>query len=411
MIIFAVKRSTKLVAMGETVLDAEFCQNRHEVYDRLRVDGPVQQAKLPNGQRVWLPLGYEEARLLLAHSAVCKDSRRATPVYERLERKEGVRRTFGTTVLRDHMLNLDPPDHTRLRRLVGAAFTLRRVELLRPRIEEIVGTLLDGLAGEVDLLAEYAIPVSGTIAGELFGVPQDEHAQFRGLSQAVVLGSSPEAVAQAAVEMAEYLAGLVERKRANPGDDLVTALVQARDEGDKLDEDELVAMAFLLLSAGFDTTVHLIGNGVVALLQHPDQLAALRAGPSLLPNAIEELLRYEGPAGTATLRFTTEPVEVGGVTIPAEEFVLVPLGAANRDAERFPDPHTLDITRSPAGQIAFGHGVHHCLGAPLARLTGQIAIGRLIERELELVEEPRWRGVALVRGYKRIRVRLRATHG
>ncbi|TWP43978.1 cytochrome P450 [Lentzea tibetensis] len=392
--------------MGETSLDDDFCQDRHSVYDRLRADAPVCPAVLPNGQRVWLATRYEDARALLAHPALSKDSNRATPLYERLAETEGVRRTYIAKVLRDHMLNLDPPDHTRLRRLVGAAFTLRRVELLRPRVEEIVGDLLDGLSGQVDLLEQYAIPVSGTVAGELFGVPVDERAEFRGLSQRIGQGADAEEVGRGFLAMADYLAALVARKREQPGDDLVTALVQARDEGDQLDEDELVSMVFLLLTAGFETTVHLVGNGVVALLSHPEQLALLRGDPSLLPRAVEELLRFDGPAGTATLRFTTEPVEVGGTTIPAEQFVLVPVGAANRDEARFPDPHALDITRDAIGHVGFGHGVHHCLGAPLARLTGQTAIGRLVERfpDLALVEPEklRWRNNSLFRAYEQI---------
>ncbi|WP_285743988.1 cytochrome P450 [Lentzea sp. NBRC 105346] len=390
----------------EPILDGEFCQRRHEWFDRMRVESPVCPVRLPNGQRVWLATRYDDARALLAHPALSKDSRRATPLYEKIAREEGVRRTFISKLLRDHMLNLDPPDHTRLRRLVGAAFTLRRVELLRPRLEEIVSELLSGLSGEVDLVEDYAFPVVGTMAGELFGVPVPERDRFRSMSQSITQGASPEAVGQAFAVMADYLTDLVARKRSAPGDDLVSALVQARDVDDRLDEDELVSMVFLLLTAGFETTVHLIGNGVVTLLQHPASLAELRADPSLLPRAIEELLRFEGPAGTATLRFTLEPVSVGGVTIPAEEFVLVPLGAANRDGARFPSPHSFDITREAAGHIAFGHGIHHCLGAPLARLTGQIAIGALVARDVELVSVSDWRNNPLFRSYERIVVRV-----
>jgi cytochrome P450 len=222
--------------------------------------------------------------------------------------------------------------------------------------------------------------------------------------------------------MAQYLARLVEHKRERPGDDIFSALVHASESEspldpasgtsvDRLDQNELVSMAFLLLVAGHETTVNLIGNGVLALLRNPDQLAALRADPSLISGAVEEFLRFEGPVNLATFRFTTEPVTLGEVTIPADELVLVSLISANRDPERFPDPERLDITRPAGGHLAFGHGIHYCLGAPLARLEGEIAINALLARfpDLRLAEEPqqlRWRESTLLRGLHDLPVRL-----
>jgi cytochrome P450 len=310
------------------------------------------------------------------------------------------------------MLNSDPPDHTRLRRLVGKAFTTRRIEELRPRIEQITEELLDAMAGkdEVDLLDAFAFPLPITVICELLGVPQDDRDDFRIWSNRLVSGSeAAELVSQAAASMAEYLTKLVAAKRANPGDDMVTALVHARDEDDRLEENELVSMLFLLLVAGHETTVNLIGNSTLALLRNPDQLAALHADPSLLHGAIEEFLRYDGPVQLATLRFTTQPLTIAGTVIPEGEFVMVALTSANRDQEKFADPDRLDVTRPAGGHMAFGHGIHYCLGAPLARLEGEIALGRLLARfpELRLAAEPQeltWRVSTIIRGLETLPV-------
>jgi cytochrome P450 len=312
------------------------------------------------------------------------------------------------------MLNSDPPDHTRLRRLVATAFTMRRVELLRPRVAEITEDLLAGLAGqdEVDLVDAFAFPLPVTVICELLGVPHADRDAFRAWSTTLVSAGEAETLAVAGRDMAAYLRQLIAAKRAAPADDMVSALVQAHeDDGDRLTEAELVAMAFLLLVAGHETTVNLIANGVLALLRHPDQLAALRGDPALLSGAVEEFLRYDGPISHATLRYTVEPVELSGVTIPAGEFVVVSLSSANRDGDRFPDADRLDITRAAGGHLAFGHGIHFCLGAPLARLEGQIAIGRLLDRfpGLSLAVDPdqlRWRNSTLLRGLESLPVRL-----
>jgi cytochrome P450 len=382
---------------ASVVLGEDFVQQRQALYDRLRADKPVCRVVMPDGLSVWWITRYDDSRAALADPRLSKDSRKAAPLHARQE-DEGVQRTFLAEVLQSHMLNMDPPEHTRLRRLVTTAFTARRVQALRPRVEHIAAELLDRAEehSQIDLLATYAFPLSVTVAGDLFGVPRHHQMAFKSLSDRIGLGTDPEAIGHASHEMVEYLRELVELKRDQPGDDLVTALVQARDDESRLDEIELVAMCFLLLSAGLGSTGHMIGNGVAALLREPDQLTALRADPALLSGAVEELLRYEGAAGTTTLRFTTEPITIGRVEVPDGEFVLVPLGSPNRDEARFSDPHRLDIRRDTAGHLAFGHGIHFCLGAQLARLQLQVAIGQLIQRfpHLTLAVEPerlQWR--------------------
>jgi cytochrome P450 len=293
---------------------------------------------------------------------------------------------------------------------------MRRVELMRPRIAEITGELLDGLAGrdEVNLVDDFAFPLPVTVICELLGVPHADRDDFRRWSNVLLSAGDFTEVHAAGEAMATYLYQLTTSKIEHPADDMLTALVQARDdEGDGgLGEFELVSMAFLLLVAGHETTVNLIANGVLSLLRNPDQLAALRADPALLPGAVEEFLRYESPVNQATLRYTTVPLTLGGVQIPADEFVLVSLGSANRDGDRFADPDQVDITREPGGHLAFGHGIHFCLGAPLARMEGQIAIGGLLDRfpALTLAVDPaelRWRNSTLLRGLEALPVRLR----
>jgi cytochrome P450 len=399
--------------LSPVVLGDAFIQDRHALYERLRQDNPVCQAIMPDGLRVWLVTRYEDARAALVSPALSKSSRRASPLHDQQERDEGGQRAFPATVLESHMLNMDPPDHTRLRRLVSKAFTLRRVELLRPRIEEIVARLLDDLSAqdEVELLDAFAFPLSAAVIGELFGAPETERTHFRGLFKSIAFGTDPDAVGKAFLAMAEYLTELVARKRTHPKNDLLTALVQAHDEDDRLDEAELVSMAFLILTAGYESTGHLIGNGIVNLLNNPGQLDALRADPTLLPAVIEELLRYDGAAGTTTLRFTTAPVRLGEVEIPAGEFVVVMLGSVNRDETRFDNADQLNIGRDASGHLAFGQGAHYCLGAALARLEGEIGIGRLLERfpDMALAVEPsglRWRNSVLFRGLETVPLTL-----
>jgi cytochrome P450 len=293
------------------------------------------------------------------------------------------------------------------------AFTTRTVSRLRPRIERITDDLLDEMAGadETDLMARFASPLPITVICELLGVPEADRDRFGGWSRTLVSAAPAEQIQEAAGFMTGYLMTLIEAKRASATEDLLSDLVHASDDGDQLSGNELVSMAFLLLVAGHETTVNLIGNGVLALLRHPEQLAALRRDPGLMPSAVEEILRYEGPVNLATLRFTIEPLQIGEVEIPEGEFVLVSLLGANRDNRRFADADRLEITRPAGGHLAFGHGIHYCVGAPLARLEAEIAIGRLLARfaELELAAEPgelRWRDSTLVHGLESLPVRL-----
>jgi cytochrome P450 len=389
-------------------LDADFIQDPYTLYRHLRTEAPVREVVMPRGLKVWVVTRYADVRDALANSALQKDLLSVQHLFQRHQTTSNTN-DFGAD-LSAHMLNSDPPNHTRLRKLVAKAFTMRRVELLRPRIEEITDNLLAGLSGEVDLVDDFAFPLPVTVICELLGVPQSDQDDFREWSAALV-SASAESVGAASMSMAGYLRALIDAKRANPADDVLSALVQPQDDGDELTEIELVSMAFLLLVAGHETTVNLIANGVLALLRNPDQLAALRNDPGLLPGAIEEFLRYESPVNHATLRYTAEPTEIGGTTIAEGEFVVVSLASANRDEARFVAAEDLDVTRPSGGHMAFGHGIHFCLGAPLARLEGQIAIGRLLDRfpNMTLATDPdnlRWRNSTLLRGLEKLPVRV-----
>ena len=393
-----------------TALGREFVQDPWAVYRRLRAAGPVQRVLAPGGIPMWLVTSYPDARALLADPRLSKDH-------------AGVRELFPpgeggpyNSPLAAHMLNSDPPAHTRLRHLVNQALTARTVSRLGPRIEQIAGELLGGLpAGPpVDLIEAYAVPLAGTVICDLLGVPAADRSNFRAWSKAFVSAVPPDVVRDAERSVMPYLTALTDAKRVTPSDDLLSDLVHISGRPGQLWPDELVRMAFLLLVAGFETTVSLIGNGVLSLLRNPGQLSLLRSDPSLLPGAIEEFLRYEGPLHVATMRFTTEPVLAGGTQIPAGALVLTSLLAANRDEARFADPHALDITRQDPGHLAFGHGIHYCAGAPLARLEGQIAIGRLLSRFPSLAlpggpgepGELHWRGSVLMHSLSSLPVRL-----
>ncbi|WP_280336459.1 cytochrome P450 family protein [Nocardia wallacei] len=382
----------------------DFHTDPHRYYARWRERGPVHRVRLADGLTGWVIISYAEARAALTDSRLRKN---VTGMYEifRRQQRSSVVVNADTEALGSHMLNSDPPDHTRLRKLVTKAFTPRRVAALRPRIEEITAGLLDGMArhDRVDLLAAFANPLPVVVICELLGVPYDDRTDFQSWSR--VLVGSVGGVAErnvASVAMSEYLRALIADKRREPGDDLLSGLVHVRDDGDRLSESELVAMAFLLLVAGHETTVNLIGNGTYALLRNRSQFDALRADPAGIPAAVEEFLRYDGPVGWATVRYTEEPVEIGGVRIDAGELVYVALAAANHDPARYADPEQLDITADVAGHLAFGHGIHFCVGAPRARLEAEVAFTRLLGRfpNLELARPftPRWHHGALIRG-------------
>ncbi|MFC0623435.1 cytochrome P450 family protein [Kribbella deserti] len=395
-----------------TVLSDDYIHDPLRVYQLLQEAGPVQHVILPTGMPAWLVTGYAEARALLTDPRLSSNG-----VYDRLEKLReaatGEPSSFSPDLAR-HLLNTDPPDHTRLRKLVNKAFTPRVVERLRPRIEQIADELLDGISGEpgTDLLATYAYPLPITVICELLGIPVEDHDRFGQWSGSLVSTAGPKEIGEASAAMGAYLYGLIEAKRARASDDLLSALVHAADDGDSLSVPELIAMTFVLLIGGYETTVNLIGNGVLALLANPGELDRLKADPSLLRNAIEEFLRYETPNHLSSPRYTTEAIEIGGVQIPAGEFVMISLLAANRDATRFDAPERLDIGRPANGHhLGFGHGIHFCVGAPLGRLEGEIAIGRLLARYPGIrlavdVTELRWRPSTAMRALETLPVLL-----
>ncbi|MFF7474712.1 cytochrome P450 [Streptomyces sp. NPDC008092] len=385
---------------------AELLADPYAGYARLREAGPVHRVAGTDGLPAWLVTRYEDVRQALADPRLSLDKANATP---------GGYHGFALPPALDaNLLNMDPPDHTRVRRLVSRAFTPGRIALLRQPVRRTAGALLDAMAplGRTDLIAAYAAPLPITVICELLGVTEGDRPDFRAWTDALVVPdpTRPGRAKEAVGALLAYFAGLLARKRAEPADDLLSAMIAVRDEEDRLSEDELMSLAFLILFAGYENTVHLIGNATLALLQNPDQLAALRADPELLGPAVAELARYDGPAPLAIRRFPTEDVTIGGVTVPAGETVLLSLAAAHRDPRRFPEPDRLDLGRDTTGHLALGHGIHYCLGAPLARLETEIALGALLERfpRLELdvpVGRLDWRPSMRTRGLRALPVR------
>ncbi len=391
-----------------------FTDDPYPQYTALRAAAPVYQH--PMG--FWLLTGYEDVAWLLRAGMSVEDRNVAEGPFRELRDQlygDGYDAERATGL---SMLDRDPPDHTRLRRLVSKAFTPRAIQALTPRISELVDGMLDAAqdAGRVDLVDALAFPLPFAVIAEMLGTPPADHARIRQLTGTLVRSLEPvadpalvAAIAEADAELTAIAAEMIAWKRANPADDLLTALVNAEDDGDVLDDDELIAQTLLLYIAGHETTVNLIAGGTLALLRHPAQLAALREDPALAGNGVEELLRYDSPV-QATRRVTLELVTLGGVTIPAGAFVLASLGSANRD-ERFwgPDAAELRLDRENARQhVSFGAGPHHCLGASLARLEAAIALGRMTARfpGLALDGEVTWNGRINLRGPAHLPVAL-----
>ncbi|GAA1603598.1 cytochrome P450 family protein [Actinoplanes couchii] len=387
--------------------DQAFINDPHPAYADLRRTGPIRRVALPSGQNAWLVTRYEDARRVLADPRLSK----GLPV---TGASAGGQQALTAAISR-HMLAVDPPDHTRLRRLVSAAFTVRRIEALRPRIEEIATDLLDAVKGrdEIDLIDAFAFPLPIQVICELLGVPAEDRDDFREWSTVIVTGSmaGSDQFATSMREMIAYIGRLLADRRANGGDDLLAGLIQVRDAEDRLTEQELSSMVFLLLIAGHETTVNLIGNGAFLLLSERERWERLTADRGLLDTSIEEFLRFEGPVETSTFRVASEQLEIGGVTIEAGDPVIAVLLSANRDGDRFPDADDLQLDRPANPHLAFGHGIHYCLGAPLARLEARIAFTHLLDRfpGLRLAvppEELRWRPGTLLRGLWELPVRL-----
>ncbi|HEV8457259.1 MAG TPA: cytochrome P450 [Methylomirabilota bacterium] len=385
----------------------EFNADPYPFYHRLREADPVHQSPLG----FWVLTRYDDCVMVL------RDPRFGRAGFEGL-----LESVYGNTVeqgrLPTSMLFRDPPDHTRLRGLVSRAFTPRVVEGLRPRIQQIVDGLLDRVqgAGRMEVISDLAYPLPVTVISEMLGVPEEDRERIKQWSadiarslDAIGLPTDPEIVDRGRTgrrAIGDYFRSLLPDRKKRPRGDLLSLLIEAEEQGDKLSEGELLATCVLLYIAGHETTVNLIGNGLLALLRHPKELERLRDAPALVQSAVEELLRYDGPV-QRTARITNADVELGEHKIPKGSMVVPVIGAANRDPAHFPDPDRLDVSRPDNRHIAFGFGIHFCLGAPLARLEGQITLGTLLHRLPQLAlstERPEWRESQVLRGLKALPV-------
>ncbi|WP_103337771.1 cytochrome P450 family protein [Amycolatopsis sp. CA-126428] len=377
-----------------------FWRDPYPAYTELRDAAPVYRTEQA-GTTVWVLSRYVDVRAALADPRLSKDARYLLPPEQRAA-------TASPSV--EMMVLMDPPDHTRLRRLVSRVFTARRMEGLRPRVRQLSHELVDALprTGRVDILREYAFLLPVLVICELLGVPAEDRDDFAAWSNVVVDDSTRDESMEAMGKLQVYLSELIEAKRTQPDDALISALISDSDE-DKLSRSELVAMSVMLLIAGHETTINLIGNGLLALLTHPEQLAQVRENPDLMPAAVEEFLRWDSPVHSLSTFYTTEDVEYSGGRIPGGSVVRLSLAAANRDPDRFPDAEELRFDRVESGHLAFSHGLHYCLGAQLARVEGQEAIQTLIAAKPGLAlavpsDELIYRHSQVVRGLKELPV-------
>jgi cytochrome P450 PksS len=398
------------------IASREFKANPFPFYARLRAEAPVYPVTLPVRRTAWLVTRYQDVAAILRDERFVKDMANAlTP--EQTARQPWIPPVFRPLIR--NMLNLDGLDHARLRGLVQKAFSPQIVEQMRGRVERLCDDLLDPLLrrGNVDLVRDYALPVPVTVISEMLGVPAADRHKFHRWSVGLVsAGSSRWGLLWAIPSvwfLIRFLRKLIRLRRDDPRDDLVSMLVKVEEAGDRLSEDELLAMVTILLIAGHETTVNLIANGTLALLEHPDQLRRLSDDPSLLRPAVEELLRYTSPVEMASERYAREDVTIAGVTVPRGSLILAVIASANRDEQQFPDPDKLDITREPNKHLSFGLGAHYCLGASLARMEGQLALAALLRRvkDLRLAAAPgslRWRRGLILRGLESLPVSFAA---
>ncbi|MEU0541157.1 cytochrome P450 [Nocardia sp. NPDC005978] len=374
----------------------DFIAEPWPVYDRLRGQGPLHRIVLPSGLPAWLVLDYDLSRQVLTDSRFSKDVTARGEIIARL----GAGHVNGASAV-PSMLQLDPPDHTRLRKLVSKAFTAGASARMRPGIQAIADDLVAELADRdvVDLVEHYALPLPLSVISEMLGFPVEDREQLGAWSRQLMEYFTPdrsEAVSRAATECCDYIRGLIAAKRSKPGPgDLLDELIAVSADGDRLTEDELVHTVFILMIGGHETTVNLIATAAEMLIRNDELRERVVGHPERTPQLIEEALRFDGPAHTATMRHTTEPVVLNGMEIGAGEFVIVGLAAASRDPAKFPDPDRFDPDRSGSAHLAFGHGIHYCVGAALARLEGDIAINTLFQRfpDMRLApgEDPPWR--------------------
>jgi hypothetical protein len=379
--------------------DAKYLADPHGFFRELRESGPVRQVEMPNGTTAWVVTRYTDVY------QACADARLSI----NNEHARGWRGLELPPQLNATLMNVDPPAHSRLRRLVAKAFTPRQVDQMRGRIQEVTDELLDAVAphGQADLNAALAAPLPLTVIGEMLGIPPRDHGDFQQWLSTLLAAeaglAAPEEARAAVGSMVAFLTALVAGKRDALADDILSHMISVRESGDQLSDHELTSLTFLIFSAGYETTVSLIGNAVIALLGQPDQWAALRDEPELIPGAVEEILRFDGPALVAVRRFATEDLEIGQARIPAGDTVMLALASANRDPAQFSGSDMLDVRRKDNTHVAFGHGIHFCLGAPLARLEGEIALATLLRRFPDLalavpVGELEWRPSLRTRG-------------
>ena len=406
-----------------TLFGAEFRADPYRTYARMRAEMPVCGRTNPrDGATTWFITRYDDVVTVLRdHKRFVKNYRNTLTVAEQeaLPPDPPMLR-----LISNHMLNMDPPDHTRLRGLVNKAFTTSMVDQLESHMVEIANELIDKVAdrGQMDLIHDYAFPLPVIVIAEMLGVPTRDRGRFRNWSHAIVTPTpNAERTAQKLAKSRQlmedfiaYLRKISEARRRKPGDDLLTSLLLAEEAGDRLSEDELFSMVLLLIVVGHETSVNLIGNGMLSLFKHPEQLAILKRkggqDPDLLPLAVEEMLRYDCPVERAPMRFAAEDVRLGDQQIRRGDSISLVLGSANRDAAVFEHPDTFDIRRSPNKHLAFGLGVHYCLGAPLARLEGRVAVNTLLRRlpDIQLavpVEKLRWGTDPIIRGLHRLPVK------
>lgn len=392
------------------IWDMSIRANPQPLYDEMRQNDPVFCGIGPLTKRkFWFFTRYDDC------VSVLKDQRFGKEFDKHLSpeqvNEQPVDNAF--SVINRHMLNLDPPDHTRLRSLVHKAFTPRMVQNLQPRIQDVADELLLAMQDktETNLLEDFAFPLPITVIAEMLGIPASDRAQFRAWTQALLFGAGDQNTQTALMNFLTYMNEKIDAVTVNPQEDVLSGLVQAEEGGDKLDREELLSMIFLLLVAGHETTVNLIGNGTLALIQHPEEKQKLINDPTLIKTAIEEILRWNGPVEIPTMRWAFEDVEVGGTVIPKGNLVMPILLAANRDPAVFESPNRFDITRTLNKHIAFGAGIHYCLGAPLARMEGTIAINALLKAfpNIDLAvetEQLQWNENLLLHGMKALPVTL-----
>lgn len=385
--------------------------NIHAIHAQMRAEHPlICQPGLDGETMIWFVTGYDEVEAVLRDDRHFVREPKNALGYEPYEMSDFDR------MINSHMLNKDWDDHRRLRTLVSKAFTPRMVRQLEPRVQAIADELLDAVAtkGEMDLVADFAFHLPTIVISELLGVPAAARDKFRVWANAAVTPALDEAsLAESMAHLQEFMAFLQQffaDRRANPREDLTSALIQAEEDGDRLSEQELFSMLFLLIVAGHETTVSLIGNAMVALWQHPDQLALLQEKPALMKTAVEELLRYDGPVERTFNRWATEDMDIGGVTLPKGSIIIPIIGAANRDPRHFENPNELDITRAVNAHMAFGKGVHYCVGAPLARMETEISLATLLRRLPNMqptvpLDQLRWRLAPMFRSLEALPVR------